>query len=64
MPDLHQYLKLEDVSCELVRDTEWARVEETVLYHFRFAGEIWSFACLSEKWLNATARLTSAITKV
>lgn len=41
----------------------WAQVGETIVNNFHFVGEIWSFACVFEKWFNATARLTSAATR-
>ena len=64
-------LKWEDVSCVHVHDTYggWggggmAQVGETILNNYHFVGKIWSFPCLFEKWPDATARITSATTKI
>lgn len=63
MPDLQKYVKLEDVSCMLVHDVG-GYMGETIENNSHFAGKIWSFARVFEKWLNATARLPSATIKI
>lgn len=66
MPELQKCMKSEDVSCVHVHVMYGggAQVGDTVLNNFHFVGKIWSFAYVFEKWLNVTARLTSATTKI
>lgn len=64
MPELQKCMKSEDVSCVHVHVMYGGegvpQVGDTILN----VGKIWSFAYVFEKWLNVTARLTSATTKI